>query len=399
MTTGRPPFRAANSLAVLKRVSEEVPRPIREIIPETPEWLCEIISRLHAKNPEARCSSAREVADLLGRRLTKMQQRNSAPDFPIAAGSSDNTPGEQTAAAIPTSEAATSSGRRDPSTARFRSGRRWLVAAAGLLLLFAGLGLSEATGVTRLRGTIVRVFTSEGTLVVDTDDPDVRIAIDGEDVIIAGAGVKELCVKPGQYKVQASKDGKIVSQQLVTVTKNGKQVVRVSREIPPAAKGEIEPKLADPDRKAAEWAASIHGILCLDVVVDGKEIHVGAVNDLPKTPFELRALNVNRNPRVSDEGLAVLKGLQHLTFLQITNTRASDAVLPYIKDSKKLEKLWLYHTRVTDAGLPHLTGFSQLKDLSLKQTKVTEAAVRKLAAALPKCRIVWDGGVIGPTEN
>ena len=65
MVTGRPPFRASNSLAVLKRVSEDTPRPVREIIPEVPEWLCEIIARLHAREPGDRFQSASEVADLL----------------------------------------------------------------------------------------------------------------------------------------------------------------------------------------------------------------------------------------------------------------------------------------------------------------------------------------------
>ena len=65
MISGRPPFRAASALAVLKRVVDETPRPIREIIPETPQWLCDIITKLHAKNPDERYQSAREVADLL----------------------------------------------------------------------------------------------------------------------------------------------------------------------------------------------------------------------------------------------------------------------------------------------------------------------------------------------
>ena len=50
---------------MLKRVAEDTPRPIREIIPETPQWLCDIIAKLHAKNPDDRFQSAREVADLL----------------------------------------------------------------------------------------------------------------------------------------------------------------------------------------------------------------------------------------------------------------------------------------------------------------------------------------------
>ena len=65
ISSGRPPFRASTTLGVLKRVTEDTPRPIREIIPEAPEWLCAIIAKLHAKKPEERFTSAKEVADLL----------------------------------------------------------------------------------------------------------------------------------------------------------------------------------------------------------------------------------------------------------------------------------------------------------------------------------------------
>ncbi len=65
MLSGRPPFRAPTALAVLKRVCEDTPRPIRDIIPEAPPWLCDLISKLHAKKPDKRFQTAQEVADLL----------------------------------------------------------------------------------------------------------------------------------------------------------------------------------------------------------------------------------------------------------------------------------------------------------------------------------------------
>lgn len=65
MCSGRPPFRANSTLAVLKRVADEDPRPIREIIPEVPEWLCRIVEKLHAKDPAERFQTAKEVADVL----------------------------------------------------------------------------------------------------------------------------------------------------------------------------------------------------------------------------------------------------------------------------------------------------------------------------------------------
>ena len=53
MCSGRPPFRAETGLAVMKRVVEDRPRPIRQIIPETPGWVEGIIYRLLEKNPES----------------------------------------------------------------------------------------------------------------------------------------------------------------------------------------------------------------------------------------------------------------------------------------------------------------------------------------------------------
>src|SRR5262249_27115902 len=67
LCAGHPPFRAGSTMAVLKRVCEETPRPLREVNPEAPDWLAAIIARLHAKNPAERYQSAAEVADLLGR--------------------------------------------------------------------------------------------------------------------------------------------------------------------------------------------------------------------------------------------------------------------------------------------------------------------------------------------
>src|SRR5208337_4858478 len=62
MCTGRSPFRASGALAVLRRVCEDAPRPIKEINPDIPSWLVEIIAKLHCKDPADRFQSASEVA-------------------------------------------------------------------------------------------------------------------------------------------------------------------------------------------------------------------------------------------------------------------------------------------------------------------------------------------------
>jgi serine/threonine-protein kinase len=74
MCTGRPPFRANSALAVLRRVSDEQPRPIRELNPAIPEELVTVIEKLHAKDPAQRYQTAADVSAALGQLLADMQK-------------------------------------------------------------------------------------------------------------------------------------------------------------------------------------------------------------------------------------------------------------------------------------------------------------------------------------
>jgi serine/threonine protein kinase len=82
LCAGHAPFRADTTMAVLKRVSEDTPRPIREVNPEVPDWLAAIIAKLHAKSPAERFASAAEVAQLLSRHLAQLQQVGIRPSEP-----------------------------------------------------------------------------------------------------------------------------------------------------------------------------------------------------------------------------------------------------------------------------------------------------------------------------
>ena len=79
MCTGRPAFRADSTVAVLRRVCDETPRPISELNPDIPDWLVAIVERLMAKAPEQRFQSASEVANLLEQWLAHCQQPGSVP--------------------------------------------------------------------------------------------------------------------------------------------------------------------------------------------------------------------------------------------------------------------------------------------------------------------------------
>jgi serine/threonine protein kinase len=65
LAAGEAPFAAKTPLAVLKRLTEEQPRPLRELNADLPEWFVHIVDKLLAKDPGERFQSAREVADTL----------------------------------------------------------------------------------------------------------------------------------------------------------------------------------------------------------------------------------------------------------------------------------------------------------------------------------------------
>ncbi len=71
---GHPPFRANSTPAVLRRVCDERPRPLRDINTDVPAWLADIVERLHAKEPDRRYGSATEVAELLQHHLAELQR-------------------------------------------------------------------------------------------------------------------------------------------------------------------------------------------------------------------------------------------------------------------------------------------------------------------------------------
>jgi serine/threonine-protein kinase len=77
--TGRSPFRAESTVAVIRRICDGRARPVRDINPDVPEWLADIIEKLHAKDPADRFQTAGEVAELLERHLAHVQQPSLSP--------------------------------------------------------------------------------------------------------------------------------------------------------------------------------------------------------------------------------------------------------------------------------------------------------------------------------
>jgi hypothetical protein len=413
MCCGHPPFRASGTLAVLRRVAEAHPRPPREIIPELPASLCAIIARLHARRPEDRYGSARDVAEALSRCLD---------------GEGDGDGDRDQGGEVP-----------PEVLPRRRRSFRWV--AAAVVAVLAGLGLAEAGGVTDLHGTVIRLLSSEGTLVVEVDDPDVEVRIDGEELVITGAGVRELRLKPGRHRVEALKAGKLVRQELVTVARHGRQVLRVSQEAPVEPRGDdeawsrsvaarpavdqVEAVVAELRRRNPGFAATPRSTIENGVVLgleflDDSTVDLSPLRALPRlVTLECRggrdAMGVLRDLAplrglalkglncccTAVDDLAPLAGMP-LVNLYVDNTRVTDLAplrgMPlralncsYTPVSSlgplkgmTLSALWCNHTAVTD--LTPLTGMP-LDWLTIHGTSVTDLTPLK---GMPLTRIYLD---------
>lgn len=308
---GRPPFRAGTSMGVLKRVCEESPTPIRQVNPETPDWLAELIGRLHAKDPVGRFQSAAEVAELLGRHLAHVQHPPAVP-LPAAANAAERTPAPA----------------RPP-----RRGRRWAAAACVLVAVLAALGSAEATGVTKVRATVIRIFTPDGVVVVETDDPAVRVTFEGDGgLVITGAGLEEIRLRPGSYRVQADRDGKPVplDKNLVEVTRGGRKIVKVKLETPTTPASAKAAKRAFvlldgkgiAERKFDTLAGAIQGASDGDTIeVRGNGPFASEPISIGRTPLTIRAgagfrpvikegsKGIERVPLLATNAPLVLEGL------------------------------------------------------------------------------------------
>jgi len=70
LLAGKPPFRADSTAALVHRVVNEPPRPLKSAAPETPDKVVALVQRLMAKHPVARYQTAREVIEAIDEIVT-----------------------------------------------------------------------------------------------------------------------------------------------------------------------------------------------------------------------------------------------------------------------------------------------------------------------------------------
>lgn len=216
MCTGHSPFRAETAMSVLRRVTEDTPRPIREINPDIPDWLEAIVARLHAKNPADRFSSAAEVGGLLRRCLayTERPGRRPPPYPPANPPRSERPRAPRPAPSAPPRNTPPAPPGPDP-----RRHARWAVASAFLTL--AALGVLWRWGVpdlSRERGTTNAAPRSHG----ETPGPSERWALRGRPLPDSPGSVHATAYSPdGKALAVAYDDGTIGLWDLATDERTG----------------------------------------------------------------------------------------------------------------------------------------------------------------------------------
>jgi WD40 repeat protein len=146
------------------------------------------------------------------------------------------------------------------------------------LFVLGGLVVTEAGGVTNLAATVIRIFTPNGTLVVEIYDPDVKVTIEGDGgLVFTGAGPQEVRLKPGPYRVQAYKDGKRVplEREEVTITRGDKQSVKVLLE-PAVQAAAISSKEPLAPGEVRRFVGHTHRISALALSQDGRRALSGS---------------------------------------------------------------------------------------------------------------------------
>ena len=74
MSTGRPPFRAESTYGILRRVTDDQPRPMRELNPDVPAWFDAVVMKLLTKSAADRFESVEQIAQILEECLAHVQQ-------------------------------------------------------------------------------------------------------------------------------------------------------------------------------------------------------------------------------------------------------------------------------------------------------------------------------------
>jgi eukaryotic-like serine/threonine-protein kinase len=340
LCTGQPPFMAEGSLAVLRRVEEEQPRPIPEINPDMPDWLVAVVERLHAKDPAQRFQTAVEVAGLLECYLAHLQQPLTVPAPPLSFA-------------------------RDR---RANTGKPRLFAKASVILI---LGLGSFF-------LLLCAFLQRQRPPVDAEHAPEVLQKLGAKITRSETLPNRPIIAVDLRNTEAPESDLIYLKALPQL-----QTLDLHRTALTDAGGKELGALKQ------LWRLDVSGTALGDATLP-------CLGSLER----LRELYLGQT-RVTDAGLQHLAALPQLEKLGLEATGATDAGMRHVGRLKSLQYLNLGRTKITDAGLRELVGLTELRVLCLYVTGISDAGVKDILAftKLEKLLIGGDGHRSAPAHG
>jgi serine/threonine protein kinase len=389
LLSGKLPFAGETTIQVLSALALEEPAPLRQLNPEVPEALANLVQQLLHKEPEKRIQSAKDVVAALQTIAGSLSadSRNQPDDdcieaARIGAATDEVWPGvdpvsDEHTAALPLA----STGKR----------RSWLwlgltggILAVVLTLIFINLPRKETPGVD--------------------GDPKEKLPPIKADPVSTSKWVLSIggsiTIRDGDTERELKSTKATLPARFLL-----KRINLADRQITDREMGYLN-NLPDLDY------LSLKGTPISDAALNAN------LEGLPKlTQLELGNTNLTnealaclkRLPKVhsvwldhsrfGDSGMRQVKDIAGLKRLYLEHSAITDAGLEPLKDIPDLWELSLSHTAITDAGLLHLHSMKSLHGISLQSTRITADGLKKLREALPKCNIGADPGKERPRKR
>jgi serine/threonine protein kinase/formylglycine-generating enzyme required for sulfatase activity len=257
LLAGRAPFKGKSLFEILQAHQSMEAKPLNLERIEVPKEVAAIVAKMMAKDPTKRFQQPKDVAQALApffRADSKAQplkpsqdtgpEKPTPEDKPSKAGNTivplveiveeikDNPKSKSasgshwellTESDVAPKEARIAKKKPRPTTKSHPAKNKKMLLAAGVLG-----GILVTTLIGLLAAGVFKVKTKEGILIIEVNEPNAEVYVDGEKVTVSwdASGKKtEIQVKPGTHQIELMKDGFTAEGERVTLAEGGHEIV------------------------------------------------------------------------------------------------------------------------------------------------------------------------------
>ncbi len=262
----------------------------------------------------------------------------------------------------------------EPAPARRRS--RALPIAAIALSLIGLVGILFG-------GTIVRIATNKGELVVEVNDDNVEIVVKQNGAVVVDKTKDRrfvLTATDGEIEFLDPETGATAQTKTFRLSRGGvdRVTARMGEGKPPVAKhGGLEPKSAEPSRRSVVERVLAAGGTAV-VQAGNRRLQVAEVKQIPNGEFEPVIVDLFARRTVTPELVADLATLPKLEQLKLARSTSTNVGYDRFDRLANLQLLDVAQTRFDDAALQPIGKLADLRILHLSDSAVTATGLRSL---------------------